>query len=296
MYLFLALIAAIAFASGSMVFKRAFAEGATTAHLAVVNNVILAALFLPLLALERKPIPWSDWEQPALTGVFFAVGHLLSVLALRVGDVSVATPLLGSKIIFVALIGWVVFRVPLNTVQWIASALATLGVIIMGITDAHGGRRVGLTTAAALGCAAFFALTDTCIQAWGGAFGVWSFLALQFLALAVASALMLPFLGKGTLRASRTAWKWILLGAFFSGVQAILITAAIAIWKDAVGVNVVYATRGLWSIVLVWCVGHWVKNTERHTAGGRAMGMRLAGALLIFVAVLLSVLWTRGSN
>ena len=39
MQLILPLIAAIAFAAGSMVFKRAFAEGASLSHAVVVNNV-----------------------------------------------------------------------------------------------------------------------------------------------------------------------------------------------------------------------------------------------------------------
>ena len=39
----------------------------------------------------------------------------------------------------------------------------------------------------------------------------------------------------------------------------------------------------------VWCVGHWLKNTERHTAGPRAMGFRSLGAALILVSVALAV-------
>src|SRR5688572_9007105 len=109
MYLLLALIAAIAFAVGSMVFKRAYDEGAGVAHTVIVNNVILALVFLPLLLFESRAIPWHEWYMPMLTGAAFAVGHLLNAIALRVGDVSVVTPLLGSKVIFVALLAWFAF-------------------------------------------------------------------------------------------------------------------------------------------------------------------------------------------
>lgn len=289
MYLLLPLIAALAFALGSMVYKRAFLEGAGVVHGVVVNNVILGLVFLPLLALEPRPIPWSDWHMPVLTALTFVVGHLLNVVSLRVGDVSVATPLLGSKVIFVALVGWLVFGTRLNSTQWLAAALATVGVVTMGLTDLRGGRRMGLTTVTALGCAAAFSLTDTMIQAWGGGFGVWSFMALQCAALAGFSVMLLPFFGVASLRAPARAWKWIALGAALSSVQAIIITVTIATWQDAAGVNVVYATRGLWSIALVWSVGHWLKNTERHTAGGRKMGLRLAGAALILAAVVMTV-------
>lgn len=289
MNILLPLLAAVAFALGSMVFKRAFQEGAGLAHLAVLNNVILGVLFLPLLALETQPIPWGDWQFPAWTAVAFLVGHLCNVLSLRVGDVSVATPLLGSKVIFVAMVGWMAFGTQLNSTQWIAAGLATLGVVAMGVTDFRRGGRTGVTTLTALGCAAAFAVTDAMIQAWGGRFGVWSFLALQFFALGVLSLGLLPIFGVNALRAPRAAWPWILAGTVFSATQAILITATIAIWKDAAGANVLYATRGLWSLALVWWAGRWLGNSERETAGGRRMAARLVGAVLILSAVVLTL-------
>lgn len=289
MSLILPLLAAVAFALGSMVFKRAFQEGAGLAHLAVLNNVILGVLFLPLLALETRPIPWADWQFPAWTAFAFMIGHLCNVISLRVGDVSVATPLLGAKVIFVALVSWMAFGTQLNVTQWIAAGLATLGVVAMGVTDFHRGGRAGLTTCMALGCAAAFAVTDAMIQAWGGRFGVWSFLALQFFALGVLSLGLLPIFGVASLRAPRAAWPWILAGTVFSATQAILITATIAIWKDAAGANVLYATRGLWSLALVWWAGGWLGNSERETTGGRRMAARLAGAVLILSAVVLTL-------
>ncbi len=287
-YLLLPLLAAFAFALGSLVYKRAFQEGAGVVHGVVVNNVILGVLFLPLVALEGRPIPWSDWSRPVLTALAFLLGHLLNVVSLRVGDVSVATPLLGSKVIFVALIAWLGFGTRLSASQWLAAACATAGVVIMGLTDFRRGGRTGLTTLTALGCAAAFSLTDTLIQVWGGGFGVWSFLALQFAALAGLSAGLLPFFGLASLRAPARAWPWIIAGALLSAVQAIIITSTIALWQDAPGVNVVYATRGLWSIALVWTVGHWLKNDERHSVGPRKMGLRVAGASLILGAVVLT--------
>ena len=105
-----------------------------------------------------------------------------------------------------------------------------------------------------------------------------NFLSVQFAALALLSALMLPFFGKGALRATPVAWKWIAVAAGFSAAQAILITLAIGIWRDAAGVNVIYATRGLWSVVFVWGAGHWIGNVEGASAGNRTMWLRLTGA------------------
>jgi len=289
MHLLLPLLAAIFFALGSMVFKRAYDEGAGVIHAVVVNNVLLAVVFLPLFAFELRPVPWSQWSFPVLTGAAFAAGHLLNVLSLRVGDVSVATPLLGAKVIFVALLAWLVFGWPLTARQWFGAVLATVGVFLMGLTDFKPGRRAALTTVLALGCAAAFSLTDVMIQSWAAGFGVFNFLAFQFVVLAIFSVAMAPFFGLRALRAPRRAWPWIFAAAALSALQAILITTAIGIWRDAAAANVVYATRGLWSIAFVWRVGHWLKNTERHTAGARAMAFRLVGAALILVSVALTV-------
>ena len=283
-------MAAIAFALGSMMYKRAYAEGATLAHTAILNNVVLGIVFLPLLALEKRPVAWEKWHQPVITSFFYVIGHLLNVVALRFGDVSLATPLLGSKIIFVALVGWLVFGSQISGGLWAAAALASIGVAMMGYTEVHFSRRLGLTTTTALGSALFFSLTDSAIQAWGSGFGGWSFLALQFAGLGAFSLLMLPWFGMRSLRAPASAWKWIFAGIALSGLQAILITCTIAFWKNAVGVNVVYATRGFWSIVFVWTVGHWVQNTERATIGGRGMALRLGGTVLIFGAMVLTAL------
>ena len=136
-------------------------------------------------------------------------------------------------------------------------------------------------------------MTDVLIQAWGSRFGVFHFLPLQFAALGILSATTFPYFGPRSLKAPAGAWPWVAAAAFLCALQAILVTTSIAIWKDASGVNVVYATRGLWSIGLVWVAGHWFKNTERHTAGTRVMIVRLSGALLLLLAVALTSLHGR---
>ena len=288
MHLLLPFIAAISFALGSIIYKRAYAEGAGVVHAVVVNNVVLGLLFLPLIFVDPEPVPWELWYLPVIAAVPFALGHLMNVASLRVGDVSVATPLLGSKVTFVALIIWLVFREPLTVSQWAAAGLTTAGVLVMGFTDLRPGRSLGVTTALALGCAGAFALTDVLIQMWASRFGVWNFLALLFTSMGLFSLVGLAFFGRSALRAPATAWKWLGFGVGMSGIQAILITGSIGIWKDAAGANVVYWTRGLLSIAFVWFFGHRLKNTERHAAGGRAMLQRTIGGVLILAAVFLT--------
>ncbi len=289
MYLIFPLLAAIVFAMGSMVFKRAYAEGARIGHTVVFNNVVLGVLFAPLALLDPAPMPWHLWYLPALGALAFMLGHLLNLLALRAGDVSLATPLLGSKPTFVVLLSWLVFAAPPTRNQTLAAAMTTVGVLTMGATDLRRGRGAGLTTLLSLGCAAMFAATDVAIQVWAGRLGSWNYLSLQFVALGLWAALMLPALGPAPLRAPAAAWRWSAAAAGLSALQSILITATIAVWKDAAGVNVIYATRGLWSIALVWWIGHRLRNTERHTTGARTMAMRFLGAAWMLGAVVLAV-------
>jgi drug/metabolite transporter (DMT)-like permease len=305
MPLILPLIAAIAFAAGSMVFKRAFAEGASLAHAVVVNNVILGLLFLPLMAWDPQPVPWDRLHLPFLTASTFVAGHLFNVAALRVGDVSVATPLLGVKVVFVALIARFAFGLPLSDSQLTATVLTSAGVLITGLTDFKPGRRTGWTTLLALGCAGSFAVTDVLIQMWATEFGVLNFLSLLFGALALESILVLPLLGfkarpetrhrsifrqaAASLTAPPRAWRWIGLATALSAIQALLITGTIATWRDAAGVNVVYGTRGLWSLALVWWAGSWFGNAERRESGPRVLLARAIGGALILAAVVLSL-------
>jgi drug/metabolite transporter (DMT)-like permease len=305
MQLILPLIAAIAFAAGSLVFKRAFAEGASLSHAVVVNNVILGLLFLPLMAWDPHPIPWDRLHLPFVTASTFVAGHLFNVAALRVGDVSVATPLLGVKVVFVALIAHFAFGWPMSGGQWMAAVLTSAGVLITGLTDFKPGRRTGWTTLLALLCAGSFAVTDVLIQMWAAEFGVLNFLSLLFGALALESILVLPLLGFkarpetqhlsifrqtiGSLTAPPRAWRWIGLATSLSAVQALLITGTIANWRDAAGVNVVYGTRGLWSLALVWWAGSWFGNAERRDSGPQVLLARAAGGALILAAVILAL-------
>jgi drug/metabolite transporter (DMT)-like permease len=289
MYLLLPLLAAIAFAAGSLVYKRAFQEGAGIAHALIFNNVVLGIAFLPLLALDPHPVPWRLAYLPAITALTFVLGHLLNVVSLKLGDVSVATPLLGSKVVFVALIARLLFQWPVSGVQMVAATLTTAGVLAMGLADLHHGRRTLITIGLSLGCAAAFAMTDTLIQLWAADFGVFNFLSLLFLSLGGLSLLTLPFFGRTSLRAPKPAWKWIGAATGLSAIQAIIITWTIGHWRDAAGVNIVYGTRGLWSIAFVWWAGRWFGNTERTLAGPRVIAGRLTGAVLILGAVVLAM-------
>lgn len=288
-YLLLPFLAAFVFALGNVFQKRAFHEGAGVMTAFALNNLVLGLAFLPLLAWSHDPIPRPLLWQPLVAGSAFFLGSIAGLLALRVGDVSLVTPLLGTKVILVAALSSVVFRHPLHPGQAIAAALTTLGVFVMGMTDFHPRRRLGVTTGLATLCSLCFAVCDTLIQQWSWAFGIGNFVPLLFGTLALLALGIIAWQGRELLRVPPAAWKWLAAAGAATVIQAMLVTFSIAFWRDATGVNVVYALRGLWGLALVWAVGHWFGNTERRDVGARAMGFRLAGAGLILVAVLLAI-------
>ena len=136
---------------------------------------------------------------------------------------------------------------------------------------------------------ALFGLTDVLISAWVPHYGGNLFLAIipQILGLlSLAAILRSP---EPVLKLTPATKPWVLGGGLLLTAQGIAMGIALAFFNDATGVNILYSTRGLWSILLVWWIGAWFSNHERHTAGKSTMLLRLAGTLLITTGVIIAV-------
>ena len=102
---------------------------------------------------------------------------------------------------------------------------------------------------------------------------------------ALAADVVLPRFRAPLSAIDRRAWPWLLAGALLIGVQAVIFVSTIARWGQAATSNVIYSSRGLWTIVLVWLAGGWLASREQ--AAGRLLVWRLAGAALMMSAVAL---------
>ena len=69
-------------------------------------------------------------------------------------------------------------------------------------------------------------------------------------------------------------------------VQGLTFITSISIYRHATTANVLYSSRGLWSVVAVWGIGHWFANREQHL-GARVLAWRLVGAILLMAALLM---------
>ena len=72
------------------------------------------------------------------------------------------------------------------------------------------------------------------------------------------------------------------------GVQALSLVTTLAVFGDATAVNVIYSSRGLWSVVAVWLVGHWFHNQER-TLPASVLRLRFLGAAIMTAAIIVTL-------
>lgn len=287
--LWLPLLAAVLFALGGLLLKRSSAWPIGVWRTTFLSNLTTAAVFLPLLAWGGQIPSWMDLWQPAVVGLLFIVGQATTVLALTRGDVSIATPVLGLKVLLVAVFAALFVAQPLPADIWPAALLATAGVALLngGGSREHG--HVLYSIVLALVAAAAFALFDICVQQWAPAFGIGRFLPIMFAMVAAASLGFVPRLEGRLAAIPRGAWPWLALGCLIVAAQSFLIVVTVAVWKQAAATNVFYSSRGLWSVILVWLLGPALGVASARLSG-RALVCRLAGAGLLLAAVCLLVL------
>lgn len=287
-YLLLPLVAAIVYAVGALALKRALFFGLGVWRLTFLCNLAMGFLFLPLLALGGADHPSGRWYQPVVVALVFFMGQTFTFLALQKGDVSVATPVMGIKVILVAFFSTLLVKEPVSSQLWGAACLTTLGIVLLQAGSAVERRLVFPTVALAATSAATFALSDVLVQRWAPLWGIGHFLPLMFGYLAVFSFGFVPFFSGPIWPLPRGGRGWVAAGAFLLALQALILAVTFGVFGKATAVNIVFSSRGLMSVLLVWLAGHWFTSAEQHL-GGRVLGRRLCGASLLVGAIVLTL-------
>ncbi len=170
-FLLFPLGSALGYALSALFLKRAMEEGAGVLRTGFVANVTTGLLFLPILFWAEGDLWEVTWHVPAITGVFFFLGQTFTILALRKGDVSVATPLMGSKVIFVAAISVILLPEPVQISWWIAAMLAFWSVWLLRVGRPADRNRLLVSIAFALLSAFSLAVCDVLVQRYGAEWG-----------------------------------------------------------------------------------------------------------------------------
>ena len=290
MHFLLPLVAAIIYVVAALFVKRASDLGADIWRTTRIINYTSVAVAAPLWLAGGTIQSFSLWWQPPLAAVVFFSGQVFSLLALTTGDVSVATPVLGLKILLVALLSVVLGGEPLTARLWSAAASSTVAIALLNMDRGHPHARVGRTIVLAALGAASYACFDLLIQKWSPVWGTGRFIPLAMACGAVYSIPLRRFdrppVGNTTSARYR---PWLATGAVSFAVQGLMFMTSIAIYQQATSANILYSSRGLWSVVGVWTIGHWFTNREQHL-GARVLAWRFVGAILLMAAILLVLL------
>lgn len=284
----LPLVSAMLYVIGALLMRRAADYGVGFWRTTFVANLICAAVFSPLLLLGGKFHLDLLW-QPAVVGLLFVLGSVLNFISLDRGDVSIATPVLGIKIILVAVLSTLIVGEHLPLKLWIAAGLSTTAIALLNRTRAAHHHHVTSTILAAGASAASFALFDVLVQKWSPAWGLGRFPPTMLGFVAVYAIGLVPRFPAPLRSIAGAAWPWLLGGSLVMAIQSLIFVGTVAYFGHATTANVIYSSRGLWSVVVVWIIGHWFHNTEQQLGSG-ILRWRLIGSALMLVAIAL-VLW-----
>ena len=291
-HLLLPLLASLLFVCGLICTKRATSRGVSPWTVVFLANQWAALLFSTLWLLGGEGQPLAKLWQPAIIGLLYMAGQIFTFLAIQRGDVSVATPVLGIKVVLVAILVSVLFREMLPQSVWIAAGLATVGIGLVQwsprVDDGDSSRGKLLTTILfAVLAASAFAMFDVSVQRWAPAWGTGRILPAVFWMVSILSLGLLPFVSRSDLRDPQTRTV-LLVGTFLIGLQALCLVSTLANFGDAARVNVVYSMRAVWGVVLAWLVAIKWGGGEAD-APKSVMLLRLLGAILLTAAVVLVV-------
>ena len=280
----LPLIAAFLYALAAIHLKRALAEGVNRWRVTFASNVVMALGYQLCWPLHTQPFSGAGAWHAALAACTFFSGQIFTFLAFNRGDVSVITPLLGTKVIWVALFSMLLLGHAHSATLWLAVFMTAIGTAVLGHVPGAHPRHAAFSIGSALATSCSFGMTDVLVQKYSPAWGFGSFIPVMFLFVGAFSLTLIPFMG----RAGPWSPAWLLPGSVVLAVQALGMAVALTYFGQATRVNIAYNTRGLWSVGLIWAFGHWFGNTERD-AGTTRMLQRLAGAALLVCAILIAL-------
>ena len=193
MHLLLPLLASVLLVCGLLLIKRAGACGVGPITTLFFSNVFSAFLFAPMWFLGGTIQPAGLFYQPGIIASLFFLGLTFTFLAIERGDVSIATPVLGVKVVLVAVLVTLITKTQLGISVWCGAFLAMLGIVLIQWTGQAKRSRMWFTIAFALLAASSFATFDVLVQTWAPSWGTGRFLPIVYAMVGMASLALLPW-------------------------------------------------------------------------------------------------------
>lgn len=294
LHLLFPLFSSVVFVIGMMFARQAISRGASPWTGTFLANLWLGLSWLSIELSQPGMLPLAGWWQAALVGFSFVLGQLFTYLAFRYGDVSVATPVFGVKVIIVAgLLAWLAGE-QISGRVWLGAMLATLGVGVIqaGARSAESSelttRRAVLTIVPALLAAVSLSLFDAGLQIWGKRWGAALFLPPMFISTGILSGVFLPWIDRPAQLRQLGVLRPLVTGTLLMAVQAMSMSWSLSRYGDATRINIVYALRGLWAVLLAWSLARFFGGAEAGYSR-KIMLLRLAGACLLTASVVVAI-------
>jgi drug/metabolite transporter (DMT)-like permease len=278
---------AVTYAAAMLLIKRSYQHGVRPYQHLLFGTVVQGAVFALLLPFAEFPDHAGALVLPAIAVASFLTGQFFTVMAIFRGDASLQTPLMGTKVVFVTVLSVAVLGSALSVELWVASILATVAVFLLGWSRPQ--RKGHLLQGLAFGLlsALFYALTDIILVR--GARDLDPFFILPFIMIgaALVMAISIPFTARWTFRFEPRALAWLLPGSLLFSLQAVGFGLSLAVWRNPSLANIVFSTRGVWSVVLVLLFGRAIAVPEHDMGRGVATARITGAALMIGVVGLL---------
>lgn len=269
--------------------KVALSRGVNNWAVAFLTNVGLVFIYIPMLFFGRETWNFTAAFSAVIAGSLFFAGQVGTFRSLATGDVSIATPALASKLVFVALMSLALPGSRSGIGLWMAVVLTMAGVMLLHAGPRRASSRPLATAGWAVFAAICFSATDVITQAAAPRVGVTLFLPVMFGTVALISfPLLLPHARRRKRTLQAGAWVWGSVGIVVLIAQSAGVAIAIAYFGDATGVNVVYSSRGLWSLVILAFVARSIGVAEG-TLDRRIFALRVLGSILILAAVVMAL-------
>lgn len=270
--------------------KRGLELGAGTFRSLIYSNWVMALFFTPYPMLAGAPLGIEELKSGGMLGVLFFLAQSCCFIALRSGDASMVTPVMGSKSVFVAIFLFILnlSPTPLGPATWLAAILAAIAVALIG-WPRQGAKPSIMGLGFALATAAGFGLVDAMVPYFSHRSDPFNVLFSMFATVGLLSFLLIPF-SQGKFLAFRgRADRWMWASCFPMGAQAVLMSLAIGFHHVPTEANIFYSCRGLWAILLVAWLGKKMGLQEGIIPRATQI-RRLLGASLLLAGIYLTAL------
>ncbi len=164
-FLFIPLACAVLYVLGMLMVKRASELGVGIWRATFLANWACALIFLPWWLWQGwAPVDWVAYWQPVVSGLVFFIGQVVMFLAITRGDVSVAAPVMGAKVIVVTFCRTFLLTDDVTWQWWVGAGLSAGAAGVVNLGKGAGNRKAGQTILLALGGALLFGLCDVLVQ------------------------------------------------------------------------------------------------------------------------------------